>query len=97
MSKTLAQEWSYTNINNSEKGIKIKKWAKENGQRCPGTICKNKPFRDITLPKIAFGHIISQKWSKTFTYLLTSIHHPDNLYLTCSRCNSSLSDRLTQN
>jgi len=93
ISDTLAREWSYTNINNSEKGKKIKRWARENGQRCPGTICNNKPFRDISLPKIAFGHIISQKWSKTFTYLLTSIHHPDNLYLTCSRCNSSLSDR----
>lgn len=93
ISDTLAREWSYLNINDSEKGKKIKRWAMENGKKCPGTICNHKPFKDVPLAKISFGHIISQNWSKAFTYLLTSVHHPDNLYLTCSRCNSSLSDR----
>ena len=82
-----AREWSYDKINNSEKGRKIKRWAKDSGKKCPGNICENKPFKDIPLSKIAFGHIISQNWARAFTYLLTSVDHPDNLYLTCSRCN----------
>ena len=48
---------------------------------------------NINPSRIAFGHIISQNWSRAFTYLLSSVHHPDNLYLTCSKCNSSLGDR----
>jgi hypothetical protein len=93
LSDTLSREWSYSNINNSEKGRKIKKWAIKNGKKCPGDICNNKPFKEISLSKIAFGHIISQKWSSAFTYLLKTVHHPDNLYLTCSSCNSSLGDK----
>ena len=93
LSDSLSREWSYSNINNSQKGRKIKKWAINNGKKCPGEICNNKPFKEISPSKIAFGHIISQKWSSAFTYLLKSVHHPDNLYLTCSRCNSSLSDK----
>ena len=90
---TFAREWSYDKINNTEKGRKIKRWARSTGKRCPGNICEHQPFENINPSKIAFGHIISQNWSRAFTYLLSNIDHPDNLYLTCSRCNSSLGDR----
>ncbi len=93
LSDSLSREWSYNNISSGEKGKKVKRWAKENGKKCPGNLCQNKPFKDFPLSKLAFGHIISQKWAKAFTYLLKSVHHPDNLYLTCSNCNSSLSDK----
>jgi len=90
---TRAREWSYDKINNTEKGRKIKRWARSTGKRCPGDMCEHQPFENINPSKIAFGHIISQNWSRAFTYLLGRIHHPDNLYLTCSKCNSSLGDR----
>jgi len=92
LSDALAREWSYDKINSSKKGKKIKIWAQSVGKHCPGSLCENKPFDDIPSSKIAFGHIISQHWSRAFTYLLKSVDHPDNLYLTCSRCNSSLGD-----
>ena len=90
---TFAREWSYDKINNTEKGRKIKRWARSTGKRCPGDICEQQPFENINPSRIAFGHIISQNWSRAFTYLLSSVDHPDNLYLTCSKCNSSLGDR----
>jgi hypothetical protein len=35
---------------------------------------------------------VSQEWTRSFTFLLDKKDHPDNLYLTCQQCNSSLSD-----
>lgn len=55
-------------------------------------VCNHALFRDLNQNDIAFGHIISQNWSTAFTFVLDKVHHPDNLYLTCKRCNSSLSD-----
>ena len=86
-------KYSYENICNSKKGRKIKTWAKKNGKKCvDGSICNNVEFKDLRDSDIAFGHIISQNWSKSFTYLLNKVNHPDNLYLSCKKCNSSLSD-----
>ena len=97
LSKPLAREWAYDKINNTPKGVKIKKWAKRTGKKCPGKICKrgkhpNVEFKDIGLSEIAFGHIISQNWSRAYTFMLNKVNHPDNLYLTCKSCNSSLGD-----
>jgi hypothetical protein len=89
---SLAREWSYDKLNNTAKGRQIKKWAKLNRIRCPGEICNHQLFDEIGLSDIAFGHIISQNWSSAFTFISDKVHHPDNLYLTCKRCNSSLSD-----
>lgn len=89
---SLAREWSYDKLNNTAKGRQIKKWAKINRIRCPGEICNHQLFDEIGLSDIAFGHIISQNWSSAFTFISDKVHHPDNLYLTCKRCNSSLSD-----
>jgi hypothetical protein len=88
----LAREWSYDKLNNTSKGRQIKKWAKSNGIKCPGELCNHQSFEEISLSDIAFGHIISQNWSTAFTFISDKVHHPDNLYLTCKRCNSSLSD-----
>ena len=33
-----------------------------------------------------------EDWAKSFTYILGKVDHPDNLYLTCQKCNSSLSN-----
>jgi hypothetical protein len=91
----LAREWSFDKINSSQKGRQLKRWAQRAGLSCPGQHCRGGQhhlFRDMELRDITFGHIIPQKWAKSFTYLLPSYHHPDNLYLTCNRCNSSLND-----
>ena len=92
----LSREWSYDKVSSSNKGKKIKNWAKKTGKRCPGTVCNHRNFNDIPLSQIAFGHIVSQKWCKSFTYLLDKVNHPDNLYLTCNKCNSSLSDKFPE-
>lgn len=97
LSEQLAREWSYDKINNTEKGRKIKRWAQRTGKKCPGTVCKNGnnphvEFKDLPLSEISFGHIVSRNWAKAYTYMLDKIDHPDNLYLTCKSCNSSLGD-----
>lgn len=96
LSEQLAREWAYDKINNTERGRQIKRWAQGVGKRCPGSLCKSGkehiPFKDLSMSEIAFGHIIPQKWAKVFSYLLEKVDHPDNLYLTCKNCNSSLSD-----
>jgi hypothetical protein len=92
LTDSLAREWSYDKISNTSKGKQIKKWAQANALKCPGEVCNHALFRDLNHNDIAFGHIISQNWSTAFTFVLDKVHHPDNLYLTCKRCNSSLSD-----
>jgi len=92
ISDALAREWSYDKINSTRKGRQIKEWAQKTGKKCPGEICQHKHFSSLRSQDIAFGHIISQKWSSAFTFILDKVHHPDNLYLTCKPCNSSLSD-----
>jgi hypothetical protein len=92
LSEMLAREWAYDKICNTSKGRQIKKWAQSTGRKCPGSYCKGVEFRDVPLSKITFGHIIPQNWSKSFTYLMSEISHPDNMYLTCAKCNSSLND-----
>ncbi len=89
---SLAREWSFERLNSSEKGRKIKRWAQKIGYSCPGTLCNHVKFEKLDQRKIAFGHIVSQEWTHSFTFLLDKKDHPDNLYLTCQQCNSSLSD-----
>jgi hypothetical protein len=90
--QSLSREWSYDRLNTTKKGTQIKTWAKKVGKTCPGPLCNHTPFEKLSNAKIAFGHIVSQNWSRSFTFLLEKKDHPDNLYLTCARCNSSLSD-----
>jgi len=92
----LTREYSFDKINTTSKGRTIKRWAQKTGKRCPGIHCKNNQnhveFKDLRLSEITFGHIISQKWANTYPFLSETVNHPDNLYLTCRNCNSSLSD-----
>lgn len=90
--KDLAREWEFEKINSSEKGKKIKRFAAKRGKSCPGSLCNHIKFARLSNRNIAFGHIISQKWTQTFNFLLDKRDHPDNLYLSCQKCNSSLSD-----
>jgi len=89
----LEEEWSFEEIHSSRKGKEIKKWYKENGKKCPGNICDHIQFDELSDSKIGFGHIIPQDWAKTFPHNQTIVHHPDNLYLTCNQCNSSLGSK----
>jgi hypothetical protein len=85
-----SEEWSFEEIHSSKKGKEVKKWYKDNGKRCPGNICDHIQFGELSDSEIGFGHIIPQDWAKTFPHYQTIVHHPDNLYLTCNKCNSSL-------
>ncbi|HYL65629.1 MAG TPA: hypothetical protein VEU72_00585 [Nitrosopumilaceae archaeon] len=90
---SLAREWSFDRINSSHKGRSLKRWAQKMGHDCPGNLCNHIKFAKLDTRKIAFGHIVSQDWARSFTFLLDRKDHPDNLYLTCQSCNSSLGDR----
>ena len=90
--RALAIEWAFDKINSSKKGRQIKKFASRMGKSCPGSLCNHKKFEQLTSQNIAFGHIISQRWIRSFNFLLDKKDHPDNLYLSCQRCNASLSD-----
>ena len=92
LSQALVGEWGFEKINSSEKGRKIKRFAQKRGKTCPGTLCNHTKFAQLSNRNIAFGHIVSQKWIRSFNFLLDKKDHPDNLYLTCQTCNSSLSD-----
>ncbi|MBU3565992.1 hypothetical protein [Polynucleobacter sp. MWH-HuK1] len=94
--EALAREWSYDKINSTEKGKQLKRWAQRNSISCPGSKCDHIPFRELKNSDIAFGHIVSQNWSSAFTFMLDKVHHPDNLYLTCKTCNSSLSNNFPE-
>lgn len=90
--ESVINEWNYKKITTGKKGLIIKNWAKKSNLKCiDGSKCGGIKFKEIENSKITFGHIIPQSWSKEYPHLLTSIHHPDNLYLTCQSCNSSLS------
>ncbi len=93
LNEFLAREFAFDRINSSQKGKKIKKWARNGGKTCPGTLCNHIKFAQLNSKKIAFGHIVSQDWARSFTFLLDIKDHPDNLYLTCQDCNSSLGNK----
>ena len=92
LDESLAREWEFDKINSSKKGKKIKLFAAKRGKSCPGSLCNHVKFAQLSNQEIAFGHIISQKWIRSFNFLLDKKDHPDNLYLSCQKCNSSLSD-----
>jgi hypothetical protein len=49
------------------------------------------PCRGINKPSdLHIGHILSQHWANSYNIFQESVHHPDNLFLTCKSCNSSL-------
>lgn len=91
LTKTLEKEWNYKSITRGKKSLIIKDWAKNTNQKCPdGRKCGGVRFKELSNSNIAYGHILSQDFTKTFPHLHNQVHHPDNLYLTCKSCNSSL-------
>ncbi|MBC74690.1 MAG: hypothetical protein CME64_01620 [Halobacteriovoraceae bacterium] len=88
--ETIISKYNYQTLNTSKVGKEIKKFAKKTNRRCPGDYCGGVFFADLSDSEISFGHIIAQDWARSFTYMLNKVHHPDNLYLTCKSCNSSL-------
>ncbi|MFC2174784.1 hypothetical protein ACFLQ2_02830 [archaeon] len=91
LDEEMAMEYSFENLK-GHRSKKLKSYARKHAKTCPGTGCEHKPFADILDKDLAFGHIIPQNWASKFTFLHTNVNHPDNLYLTCKWCNSSLGD-----
>ena len=91
LDEKIARAWSYDKLQTSKLGNSVKHWAKRTGKKCPQCDKKFDTFSSNT--EIAFGHIVSQDWAKSFTFLLKIVNHPDNLYLTCQPCNASLGNR----
>jgi len=85
--KSFEEQWAYDEIHDSKKGKEIIKWYRENARKCPGC---GRLFSEFRGGDIAFGHIISQDWAGTYQHHSSTVHHPDNLYVTCKNCNSSL-------
>ena len=84
-------DWSYKKITSGKKGLLIKQWAKNTNLKClDGTKCGGEKFKNLDNSDITFGHIVPQSWGKEYPHMIKTIHHPDNLYLTCRSCNSSL-------
>ena len=87
------QDWNYKRITSGTKGQIIKSWAKKSNLKCiDGSKCGGVKFSQIDDSEITFGHIIPQSWGKEYPHMLETIHHPDNLYLSCKSCNSSLNN-----
>ena len=93
----IIKEWSYKKITTGSKSEIIKNWARKSGLECiDGSKCNGVKFQDLPNNEITFGHIIPQSWGTEYPHMLKTIHHPDNLYLTCKSCNSSLNSNFPQ-
>lgn len=87
-------KFNYVNIkSNAKLRNQLLNWAISKGKKCPGSRCQNLEFKLIkNKSNIHLGHIVPQNWAGVFQFLQENnhIHHPDNLYLSCSECNISL-------
>ncbi len=85
--------WSYSKIKqDKDKRKKIIDYAVKHRLRCPGDKCKNVFFKELKLSEIHIGHRISQNWNSQNSGV-ADVHHPYNLYLSCNKCNISLSEK----
>lgn len=88
----LANQWNYNAIKaDSSKALRLKKWAKEHNLCCPGC---GKDFNSFSYSELHICHYLSQNYCECFPELSNYQHHPDNLYLGCYSCNSSLRDEI---
>lgn len=93
MPEHLRLGWSYDKIKSDKnKRQLIIKYASDNNVRCPGDLCSQIRIDRLPVSKIHIGHRISQKWNSQNSGVV-DVHHPYNLYLSCSECNISLSDK----
>jgi hypothetical protein len=85
--------WSYLKIKqDKQKRKKIIDYAIKNSFRCPGEKCNNIFLKDLKFSEIHIGHRISQNWNSKNSGV-ADVHHPYNLYLSCNKCNTSLSEK----
>jgi len=93
MPEHLKLGWSYNKIKSDKKKRDlIIEYAHKNHLRCPGDLCGNAQFKSLKNSNIHIGHRISQNWNSQNSGV-ADVHHPYNLYLSCSKCNISLSDK----
>jgi len=89
-------KYNYESIKtNSKLRSNLIRWAQSKGKKCPGNRCNNIEFSNVTnKSKIHLGHIVPQNWASLYQFFQENnhIHHPDNLYLSCAECNTSLND-----
>ena len=83
--------WSYDKIK-GEKRKSVIEYARRLKLNCPGTDCKHISFSKLKDREIHISHRISQNWNSQNSGV-ADVHHPYNLYLSCSGCNISLSDK----
>jgi hypothetical protein len=83
--------WSYDKIKGEKRELLLS-FARANAYRCPSAQCGNQYFSSLKNTEIHIGHRISQKWNSMNTGV-ADVHHPYNLYLSCSACNISLSEK----
>lgn len=93
MPEHLRLGWSYDKIKTDKKKRElIIEYAHKHNLRCPGDLCDHIQFEKLKNSKVHIGHRISQKWNSQNSGV-ADVHHPYNLYLSCGKCNISLSDK----
>jgi len=88
----LMKKWNYLGIQSSRQTRKeLQDFIYRHSPLCAhhDDTC-TKSCSGMTSKNFHVGHIVSQSWSKSYRVFQESVHHPDNLYLTCSSCNESL-------
>ena len=99
----IENDWSYEKIssNSNARGKAIRLFAQSINLSCGDGIsgkneCKKTLDQCTSLSEIHLGHIVPQNWAKAYQFLSDSssnvINHPDNLYLSCGKCNRTLND-----
>ena len=88
---SIASEWNYPITGKRRK--MIEKYIEENVVTCSHVCGDTSEECQTSLHKnLHIGHIFSQKWCNTYLIFQESKNHPDNLYLSCKSCNSTLSE-----
>lgn len=91
----LMKKWNYLAIDSSTKKRGQKKQIADFIKRHK-PLCAHhdddctKSCGGMTPENFEVSHIVSQSWSKSYRVFQESVHHPDNLYLSCQGCNGSL-------
>ena len=86
------KRWNYNNIKpNSSQRKALAEYIRKNEPKCGhhDDDCTKK-CNGMSIKNFQVGHILSQSWSQSYHVFKESVHHPDNLYLSCGPCNASL-------
>lgn len=84
--------WDYNNCSRKkDQRNKIRDYIASSEIKCAHhNDDKTKPCDGMTRNNWQVSHILSQSWSESYHIFKESVHHPDNLYLSCQSCNGSL-------